>query len=74
MLRDAPVHDAAAGGRLTSYYEFQARRVQRSEVALDVIDFEVIEEPESTIEVQEQQFDSWDELFAHVKQVMGELE
>jgi CO dehydrogenase/acetyl-CoA synthase delta subunit len=60
--------------RLTSYYEFQARQVKRSEVALDVIDFEVIEQPESTMEVQEQQFDSMDELLAHVKQVMGELE
>jgi hypothetical protein len=26
------------------------------------------------IEVEEQQFDSMDELLAHVKQVMGELE
>jgi N-acetylglutamate synthase-like GNAT family acetyltransferase len=75
MLRQASVHDSAAGGRLTSYYEFQARLVKRSEVALDVVEFEVVEEPESSgIEVEEKQFESWDELFAHVKQVMEELE
>lgn len=58
--------------RLTNYYEFQARQVKRSEVALDVIEFEIVED--SGIEVEEQQFDSMDELLAHVKQVMGELE
>lgn len=73
MLRDSPVSNVP-GSRLTSYYEFQARQVQRAEVALDVIDFELVDEPESTMEVQEQQFESWDELFAHVKKVMGELE
>jgi hypothetical protein len=57
---------------LTSYYEFQARQVKRSEVALDVVEFELVED--TGIEVQEQQFDSMDELLAHVKQVMGELE
>lgn len=60
------------GGRLTSYYEFQARRVKQSEVALDVIEFELVED--SGIEVEEQQFDSMDELLAHVKQVLGDLE
>jgi hypothetical protein len=73
-MRTSLLPDAAGAERLTSYYEFQARQVKRSEVALDVIDFEVIEEPESTMEVQEQQFDSMDELLAHVKQVMGDLE
>lgn len=58
--------------RLTSYYEFQARQVKRSEVALDVVEFELVED--TGIEVDEQQFDSMDELLAHVKQVMGELE
>jgi hypothetical protein len=62
------------GRRLTSYYEFQARQVKKSEVALDVIEFETIEEPDSTMEVQEQQFESWGELMAHVKTVLGELE
>jgi hypothetical protein len=72
-MRDAPISNAT-GGRLTSYYEFQARQVKRSEVALDVIDFEVVEESEPTIEVQEQQFDSWEDLMSHVKGTLGELE
>jgi hypothetical protein len=58
--------------RLTSYYEFQARQVKRSEVALDVVEFELVED--TGIEVVEEQFDSMDEMLAHVKQVMGELE
>lgn len=40
--------------------------------SVDVI--ELLEEPESTIEVEEQRFDSWAELMAHVKQILGELE
>lgn len=59
------------GGRLTSYYEFQARQVKRAEVALDVIEFEV--EEDTGIEVEEQQFDSMEELMEHVKQVIGDL-
>jgi hypothetical protein len=31
-------------------------------------------EEDTGIEVEEQQFDSWEALLAHVKQVMGELE
>jgi hypothetical protein len=37
-----------------------------------VMELEV--EEDTDIEVEEQQFDSMDELLAHVKQVMGELE
>lgn len=72
-MRNAPVSNQP-GGRLTSYWEFQARRLQKAEPLGDIVEFELVEEPESTIEVEEKQFESWDELFAHVKQVMGELE
>lgn len=71
-MRTSLLPNAPGAERLTSYYEFQARQVKRSEVALDVIDFELVED--TGIEVEEQQFDSMDELLAHVKQVMGELE
>lgn len=70
-MRNSSVSNAAGVERLTSYFEFQARQIQRAEVALDVIEFEV--EEDTGIEVEEQQFDSMDELLAHVKQVMGEL-
>jgi hypothetical protein len=43
--------------RVTTYAEFKARQAKRAEA----------------IEVQEQTFDTWDELHAHVKQVKGEL-
>jgi len=56
---------------LTSYYEFQARRAKREEVAHDVIEFEPVED--TGIEVIEEQFDSWEELMGHVKQVMGDM-
>jgi hypothetical protein len=71
-MRTSLLPDAPGAKRLTSYYEFQARQVKRAEVALDVIEFEI--EEETGIKVEEQQFDSWDELLAHVNQVLGELE
>jgi hypothetical protein len=71
-MRTSPLPDSTGTERLTSYYEFQARQIQRSEVALEVVEFELVED--TGMEVVEEQFDSMDELLAHVKQVMGELE
>lgn len=71
-MRSALLPNTAGPHRLTSYYEFCARQAKRAEVALDIVEFEVIE-TSTGIEVQEERFDSMDELMAHVNEVLGEL-
>lgn len=66
-MRNSPEHPAG-DNRVTTYFEFQARQVQRAEVALEVIDFDV-DPPEAAIEVREQFFDSWNDLHKHLEQL-----
>jgi len=43
-MHTTSVRNPAGSNRLTSYYEFQARRAKREEVAHDVIEFEPVED------------------------------